>query len=186
MSKPLYFYHLVNKDADLSKGLLSLQYMYDHNMNDLFSKYAEKYHKRITSSWNISTYKGKSNLTDKDYIDALNIFRGKYGSKYIYFFKFAPYNELGPKMTEILKTKDIYRIDINNPEVKKYIQDIFYGYDMSNSDNKVLDKTYYENITQEEYFQNYDDSLEMNFAPLNHIAIAFIDGYCPINLLEKL
>lgn len=184
--KPLYFYHLVDKKADLSKGLLSLQYMYDHHMDDLFNKYAEKYHKRITSSWQIEKYQGKKSLTKKEYLDALNIFHGKYGSSYIYFFRFAPYKELGPHMAQILETKDIYRIDINKIEVQKHIKHIFYGYEKSHSDNKILTKSYYENITFSKYFEDYDDSSQMLFAPLNHIAIAFKDDYCPISLLEKL
>lgn len=186
MAKPLYFYHLVNKDADLSQGLLSLKYMYEHNMSDLFLKYTSKYEKRITSLWHLKGFQGKKSLTNKDYIDALNAFRGPYGSSYIYFFRYAPYKELGPKMAEILKYKDIYRIDINNPKVKKYIKDIFYGFDGSNSDNQKLDKAYYEKVTKEEYFQNYDDNSRMNFASLNHIAIAFKDDYCPKKILEKI
>lgn len=180
-----YFYHLVNKDADLSKGLLSLQYMYDNNMDDMFFKYVEKYKDRITNYWNIEEYKDKENLTKEDYINALNIFRGPYGSKYIYFFKYPPYKELGPNMENILKYKDIYRIDLNNKDVLSKIEDIFYGYDLSNSDNKLLDKEYYDNVGIEEYFSKYDDNSKMNFASLNHIAISFKDGYIPIELLER-
>ena len=186
MTKPLYFYHVVNKDADMSLGLLSLKYMYDNGLYDLFDKNTVKYIDRITKDWNIDKYKGKSNLTREEIIDALNIFRGEYGSEYLYFFKFPLTKELGPKIEELLKHKDIYRIDINDPEVVKHIKDIFYGYDMSNSDNKMLDKEYYENITEEEYFSKYDDSLAMNFSTLNHISIAFKDGYCPVKILKKL
>ena len=41
--KPLYFYHLVDKNADMSKGIISLQYMYDNKMDDLFDKNIIKY-----------------------------------------------------------------------------------------------------------------------------------------------
>ena len=84
-NKPLYFYHLVNKDVDMNKGIISLQYMYDNKMYDLFDKNVEKYKDRILNDWNIEKYKGKSNLTREEYIDALNIFRGKYGTNYILF-----------------------------------------------------------------------------------------------------
>ena len=47
-SKPLYFYHLINKDSNLEKGILSLQYMYNNKMYDLFDKNAAKYTHRIT------------------------------------------------------------------------------------------------------------------------------------------
>ena len=42
-NKPLYFYHIVDRDADLSVGLLSLKYMYDHKMFVEFDEYADKY-----------------------------------------------------------------------------------------------------------------------------------------------
>jgi hypothetical protein len=88
-------------------------------------------------------------------------------------------------MEEVLKYKDIYKININDEEIMKNIKDIFYGYDMSSSDNKLLDKNYYEKITKEDYFSKYDDSLKMNFKTLNHIGISFKGGNCPMNFLEK-
>lgn len=185
LNKPLYFYHLVNRDANMSKGIMSLKYMYDNKMYDLFDKNVLKYKNRILNDWNIEKYKGKSHLTREEYIDALNIFRGKYGSNYIYFFRYAPYKKLGSKINELSKYKDIYRININDEEIQKTIIDIFYGYDMSDSDNKPLDKKYYENISKIEYFSKYDDSLLMNFSTLNHIGISFKNGNCPAKFLEK-
>ncbi len=57
---------------------------------------------------------------------------------------------------------------------------------MSNSDNRLLDKNYYENVTKTDYFSEYDDAIEMNFSKLNHIAISFKSGYCPKEFLEKI
>lgn len=185
LNEPLYFYHVVDKDADLSKGLLTLEYMYNNNMFDLFDRYTKKYIKRITSDWNILEYKGKDILSREDIRNALKIIRGEYGTSYLYFFRYPLYKELGSKIEKLLEVKDIYRININDEEVQKNIKDIFYGYENSFSDNKLLDKAYYENISKEEYFSNYDDDLEFNFSTLNHISIAFIDDYCPIDFLEK-
>lgn len=182
---PLYFYHLINKDADMTNGIISLQYMYDNKMYKLFDKNVLKYKDRILNDWNIEKYKGKNDLTREEYIDSLNIFRGEYGSNYIYFFKFPPYKKLGNKINKLSKYKDIYRININDEQVQKHIIDIFYGFDMSNSDNKVLDKKYYETISEEEYFSKYDDSITMNFSKLNHISISFKNGNCPLEFLEK-
>jgi hypothetical protein len=184
-NSPLYFYHLVDKNCNMENGLMSLQYMYDKKMFDLFDKNVLKYKNRILNDWNIPEYKGKEDLTREDYLDALNIFRGEYGSCYIYFFRYPPYKALGNKIKELSSYKDIYRINLNDEEVQKYIIDIFYGFDMSNSDHKTLDKAYYENISKEEYFSKYDDSLTMNFSTLNHIGICFINGNCPIRFLEK-
>ena len=184
-NKPLYFYHLVNKNVDMSRGLISLQYMYDNEMFDLFDKSVLKYEDRIINDWEISNYKGKEKLTREEYLNALNIFRGEHGSNYIYFFRYAPYRELGNKINELSKYKDIYRININDEEIQKSIIDIFYGFDMSNSDNELLDKKYYENISKKEYFAKYDDNIEMNFSKLNHIGISFKKGNCPLEFLTK-
>jgi hypothetical protein len=82
-------------------------------MFDLFDKKVLKYEDRIINGWNIVNYKGKEKLTREEYINALNIFRGEHGSNYIYFFRYAPYRELGDKINELSKYKDIYRININ-------------------------------------------------------------------------
>jgi len=185
IQKPLYFYHLVNKNADMRKGLLSLQYMYNHKMYDLFDKNVEKYKKRITTDWNLSKYKNKKELTREEYLDGLSLFRGKYGGSYLYFFRYPPYKELGKRMENILKEKDIYRINLHDEEVMKHIKDIFYGYDFSHSDYLPLDKKYYEEISKDSYFQNYQDEEEMNYKNLNHIGIAFQDDFCPLPFLTK-
>lgn len=185
---PLYFYHVVDKSADVSIGLLSLKYMYDNKMFNLFDKNTEKYKTRIVKDWNIRKYKNRdeNSLTREEIIDALNIFRGKYGLSYIYFFKYPPYEGLGLKIKELLNYKDIYRININDEILQRKIIDIFYGYYNSNSNNILLNKSYYENMTEDEYFKEYDDNMVMNFSKLNHIAIAFKDDYCPIEFLEKI
>ena len=185
-AKEFYFYHLVNKTSNMNQGLLSLQYMYNHKMFDLFDKNALKYKNRITGNWNILKYQGKENLTREEYIDALEQFRGNNGANYIYFFRFPPYKKLGQKIEELSKYKDIYRININDVQVQKIIENIFYGNDMSSTDNKLLDKTYYESIEPRTYFSKYNDKLEMNFSTLNHIGISFKNGCCPLKLLEKI
>lgn len=188
LNEPFYFYHVVDKDANLSLGLLSLQYMYDHQLLELFDKSSNKYRKGIVSYWELDKYKGinSSSLTREEILDALKLFRGEYASSYIYFFRYPPYASLGSKMEEMLKKKDIYQININDEEVQKNILDIFYGYENNHGDSKKLTREYYENIEEQEYFQNYEDSEERNFARLNHIAIAFSKDYCPISFLEKI
>lgn len=185
LNEPLYFYHVIDKDSDISKGILSLQYMYDNKLYELFDKNVDKYKDRITNDWNIDKYKNKKYLTREEYIDGLNIFRGDYALSYIYFFRYPLYKELGSKIEELLKYKDIYAININDEEIQKNIVDIFYGYENSLSDNKLLDKKYYEDITEYEYFKNYDDSKKINFASLNHIGIVFKDNYCPLRFINK-
>ncbi len=183
---PLYFYHLVNKDVNLSKGLNSLQYMYDHKMFKEFDKNVLKYKQRIINEWRLKEYHGKENLTREDYIEALKKFRGQNGAYYIYFFRYPPFINLGDKIKELSKVKDIYRINIHDEKLATQIEEIFYGYDLSYSDNQKLDENYYEQIKIEDYFKNYDDQREMNFSTLNHIGIAFKNGNCPKIYLEKI
>lgn len=187
LNEPFYFYHVVNKNADLSKGLLSLKYMNDKGLFDLFDKYAEKYRNRIVDSWNIDKFLGRNpdSLTREEIMEGLRIFRGEFGVSYLYFFKYPVYPELGSRMEELLKYKDIVKININDEELQLLISDIFYGYEDSNSDNKLLDRKYYEGVLECEYFSKYDDSKPMNFAALNHISIAFIDDYLPPRFIEK-
>ncbi len=188
LNKPLYFYHVLPKNADVTKGILSLQYMYDHKLYALFDKNVSKYKNRIVKDWCISKYKGrkKESLTREEILEALRIFRGENGASYLYFFRYPLERKLGNKIKSLLQEKDIYRLNINDEEVQQKMKDIFYGYEENNSDNKVLTKEYYKNVTKEEYFANYDDTLEMNFSKLNHIAIAFINNFCPIEFLEKI
>jgi len=186
LNEPFYFYHLVPKDASITTGLYSLAYMYRHKLFDLFDKATEKYRARIVGEWN-TKYRGRNetSLTREEIMDALISFRGEYGSEYIYFFRYPPKKSLGERMAKILENKIILRINIQDEEVQKGIQDIFYGYEGSCSDGKLLDKEYYLNVGEEEYFSKYDDSLEMNFVTLNHIAISFQDEFCPITFLEQ-
>jgi hypothetical protein len=181
----LYFYHLISKTAKLDdKGLKSLQYLYDTKQYNLFDKNAEKYRDRICNIWHYYD-KLPEELTREEIIKALNKERGKDGANRIYFFRFPPYEKLGPRMKEILASKDIYRINIKDPKVQKYLQDVDWGYEGSDNRNKPLDAEYYENITYSEYFVNYDDSVKMNFAKLNHISITPKLGYLPLSILEK-
>ncbi len=187
LNAPLYFYHLVDKNANLEKGLYSLQYMYRHQLFDLFDKSVEKYKSRIVSSFHIPKYQGRdeNSLSREEILDALSIFRGEFGPSYLYFFRYPPQKSLGNRMAEVLEKKDIYRININDEEVERNIKDIFYGYEGSHSDGVCLDQAYYEIVSEEEYFSKYDDTLDMNFRTLNHIAVAFLDDFCPISFLEK-
>lgn len=180
--KPFYFYHLFPKNVNNFNKIASTQYMYDNNMDTEEVLY--KYRKRVVSDWGVYPNKKEEDLTDEEILNALNQFRGEGGSKTIYFFKYPPYKELGPNMKNILKDKDIYRIDINDKETRKYIEKINWGYDQSHTGNKPLTEEYYKNITQKEYFSKYDDNGTPLFASLNHIGIVTKNGYIPKKCLK--
>ena len=180
-----YFYHLVPKGANLSKGITTLQYQYDSGDTSSFRKNAEKYRERLCSQWGIYN-KSPKDLTDKEIIQGINQFRGDDdGANRIYLFLYPPYMGMGPEMKKVLQGKDIYRIDLNNPITRRYIDSIDWGYEESNTAKRALTIFDY-NMTPEEYFSDYterDDRLL--FSHMNHIAIIPKNGYIPKQCWEK-
>lgn len=184
-NKPLYFYHMVDSNADLSKGLLSLGYMYNHNRS-LFLKNADKYRDRLCNGWGIYPGKNPKSLTAKEIYDGIKKFRKEDNLNTIYFFRYPPYSSLDKRFDNLYKIKKLYRININDPKVKSIINNIHYGWIDSNTDNDPLDKNYYENISIEDYFNNFDPDKGLLFSTLHHISIEFKNGYVPMNLLEEI
>lgn len=175
--KPFLFYHLAPKTANLDFGLITPGFAYNNGMLELFRKMIDKYRHRICYEWNIFPNKTPDELTDQEIIYAINKFRkNPLGINTLYCFKFPPYKELGKNMKEILKHKVVCEIDINSPSVLFQTESIDYGYLYSNSDNKKLNREYYENVSFNEYFKDYDDNAKMVFANLNHIGLVLKDG----------
>lgn len=92
------------------------------------------------------------------------------------FLKYPPHKELGSNISNILKEKDIYRININDEQLIKNMKNIDYG---------RLTREYYEKVTQEEYFKNYEDKIEL-YNSLNYITIEFLSNNYLIEFFEKL
>lgn len=188
-SEHFYFYHLLPKDVTLDEhGLKTPDYVYnvEHNI-PLYLKMTDKYRDRLVSKngWNIYPGKEADELTPEEIYEGINKFReDPRGNNQIYMFRFPPTKDLGPNMEKILDTKKIIRIDLNDPKVKPYIHNIFWGYDGSYTGNKKLDRSFYENISQKDYFSKYDDNSKMSFAPLNHISIDPENGYLPLDILD--
>ena len=182
-NKHFYFYHLFPKNSINVGGIISPRYMLENGMFDLFDQSTNKYRDRIVNGWKYYN-KDPNQLTRDEIIDSLNKFRGKYGDNMIYFFKFPPSKILGKNMKNLLKDKIIYQIDLNNPEVRSIINKIDWGYHLSNSNNKSLNKKYYEDIDIEKYYRYYNDKAKLLFANLNHISISPINGIIPFRLLN--
>lgn len=185
-TKHFYFYHLLNKDVKLTeKGLISLDYMYNNDMIDLYNKNSSKYRDRLTKGWEIYPDKDPSKLSSEEVYNGINKFRNTLdGNNQIYFFRYPPNNNLGKNMKQILKYKNIIRIDLDDEETRSYIKNIDWGYDMSFTGNKKMNEKYYRDISEEEYFSKYDDDKIPLFSTLNHISITPKYGYIPLKVLD--
>lgn len=180
-----YWYHLVPKGTKMDLGIISPYYMNKVGMNGPLNNALDKYRDRISdkNKWGYSD-KDPEDLTKENIFEALNKFRkSNHGSAMIYLFRYPPYKKLGPNMRDILKGKDLYRIDLNRIP-KSEIEDIYYGTSMSHSDGKQLAKEDYD-ISIEDYFANYDDNNPMAFSTINHIAITMKEGRIDKKYIEK-
>lgn len=186
-AKTLTFYHLAPKDLNLDEtGLVSPEYALSQMKDtELFEKMTDKYRDRLTGAWNIYPGRDPASLTHQEILSGLKKVRGSTGGKYIYFFRYAPTADLGANMAQVVRHKDIYRIDLDDPETKEFIKAIDWGRIGSVPTGKRLSKQYYSEVTPEEYFAQYDDSKTPLFASLNHIALATKTGAIPRHLLEK-
>ena len=186
---PFYFYHLVPKSADISKGLLSPYAAQKSGNTELLGNMLNKYRARMVSGWKYYPDKKPEDLTIDELLAGLNRFRGKDGDKCIYFFKYPPYKDLGNYMQGYIDTHDIYRININDPGLKKHIIRIDWGWVNSDNDAEPRNADFYRYITRDEYFADYTDKPKDGrppFAPISHIGIAFKDGVCPTRFIKKI
>lgn len=163
------FYHYAPKDVDT---LMSPEYVYSVLQDkDLYRKMTEKYRSRLTGAWNIYPGRDPDSLTDEEVYAGLEKIRGKGGNNRIYFFRYMPYAALGPRMRAFLKARKAFELNLDDPEVRKKIKNIDWGREGSSPDGKTLDEAYYRKVSKKDYFKNYDDSAQLNFAALNHIAV---------------
>jgi RimJ/RimL family protein N-acetyltransferase len=191
LENSFYFYHMVPAGTNVSRGLLSPHALVKFGMHKEAGNALSKYRNRMVDGWNVYPNRKAEELTEDELINGLEKFRGEGGSREIYFFKYPPTAELGRNMADILKEKDIYRIDLNNKDIMKYIDRIDWGYVDACRDNKPYDRKFYEDITTEEYFSKYNDDGDKDkplFATIPHIGIVFKYGICPnefITMISK-
>lgn len=167
--KPLVFYHFAPKDVT---ELMTPEYAYSVLKDKaLYRKMTDKYRGRLTGVWNVYPGRDPESLTDEEVYAGLEKVRGKGGNNRIYFFRYAPYASLGPRMKAFLKARKAFELNLDDPEVRKKIKNIDWGREGSSPDGKALNEAYYRNVSKKDYFKNYDDSAPLNFAALNHISV---------------
>lgn len=167
-----YFYHLLPKDADLSIGIISLEYQYKYD-KEMFLDNSSKYRYRLVGPWNIYPDRDPDTLSAKEIADGIRKFREdpKNGLNRIYLFRYPPYINLGPRMKQMLNDKVLVQVDLN--DLRKHLIDIDYGFNGSDNRNKRLNENWYRNISIHEYFENYTErGNQPLFASLNHISVA--------------
>ena len=186
-SGDLFFFHMVPKGTDVSEGLLAPAAMSKLGMQEELKKSLDKYRERMVKGWRIYPDKLPEELNETELIQGLEKFRGEGGSRAIYFFRYPPTEILGKNMSDILKEKDIYRINLNDPRLQRYIERIDWGNYGSNTDNKAFTRDYYENISEKDYFSEYNDNPADGiplFASIPHIGVIFKNGICPKQFLS--
>lgn len=176
------WYHLVPKGSDTSIGIISPYAMKQLGNDELFLKATDKYRDRLVNGWGYYRNKKPNQLTATEIERGLIKYRGENGLKAIYLFKYPPYSKLGPNMAKLLKSKDLYEIDIS--KIKNIIE-IDYGRFGNHSDSTPISKEWYDNISRKDYFADYDDNNPMIFSTINHISIATEDGIIHSNAIKK-
>lgn len=175
------WYHMVPKNADISKGIISPFWMADNNLEKLALNSVDKYRNRLVNSWNIYPGRNPNSLTLEEIMLGLNQFRGDNGTRAIYLFRYPPSSLMGPNMAKILKYKDIYEVDISK------IPDII---DIEYNINNGPSKEWYDTVKPQEYFSSYDDNAEAHgkllFAGIPHIAIITKQGRIHPKAIKKL
>lgn len=181
-----YFYNAVSSINE--KGLITPGYAYRNGDKELFRYMTNKYRYRICYEWNIFPNKTPDELTDEDIVYALNKFRkSEHGIDTIYFFRYKPSLSLGPNIRKSLNGSTFVRINLNSKKLLSQLQeDVFWGYDMSSSNNKPLNRIYYEMVSKKDYFSRYDDNNKMIYSTLNHIGLIVKNGQIKPSLLEVL
>lgn len=188
LKQPFYFYHLLPKGANVSVGIVSLDYQYYHNINE-FRKNSSKYRERLCNGWGIYPGRNPESLSDKEVYDGINKFRkSSQGCNQIYLFRYPPNTKLGKQMTEILKCKDVYRVDLDELKNAGIITDVDFGYIDSNTDNAKLSEDWYRNISYDDYFKNYTelDHNRLLFSYMNHISVTPKNGFIPKQFITKI
>lgn len=186
--EPLFFYHLLPKNITLDKfGIVSPEFFWRNDNIEEYLKAVDKYRNRLVYDWKIYPNKKPEELTPQEIYNGINIFRrDREGNNRIYLFRYLPYKELGPNMEKLLENKKAYQIDIESSLSRKYIEKIDWGYWMSFSGNRKLNRHYFAHVSEEEYFQYYNDNDNPLFKSLNHIAIIPKLSYMPISVWEEI
>ena len=123
-NQPMYYYYLQYDThkyaADTDIGIMTPQYMYEHSKWKQLDPILDGWRRRIINVWEMYSYADPKSLSREEIIDALNIRMGPDYMMSIPLFHFIPGPALGWQSTLVMRYMNIYRIDINQIELKKW------------------------------------------------------------------
>lgn len=102
------------------------------------------------------------------------------------FFRYPPYKLLDREFREIYKDKKIYRINLNDPELRKIILNIDYGWKNSHRDEESRTLGYYQNISVADYFGEFNSKNKLLFSSLSHISISVKNDIIPSKFITEI
>lgn len=199
MDNPLYFYAMVfnpsGRKLDTEPGIMTPQYMYDHDKGYLLDPILDQWRRTIVNRWNMYQ-QDPATLTRREVIDALNIRLGGRFMESISFFRYVPSPTLGWQLRLVLGKVRVYRVDLNSTVFQNYVrkEDIDWGKDTRILSRK-LDRMYYQRVTYEEYTKYYRDNItltdkELLLNQFNQINILVKSGFIPkaacVDMTDKL
>lgn len=195
LDNPLYFYALIpnpeGKRLDTEPGLMTPQYLFDHDKNYLFDPIIEPWRRIIVNKW-MMYQQDPATLTRREVIDALNIKLGPEFMNSIQFFRYVPSPTLGWQLKLVMLKMAIFRIDLNDTAFTKYVhkEDIDWGRDEHIASRK-LNRMYYQQLTYEEFTKYYKDNIpvmnkDLLLNQFNRISIKPEGGFIPKTVCEDM
>ena len=190
---PFIFYAIfpnpLKKDLSNEPGLMTPQYLYDHNKGYLLDPILEPWRRIIVNVWDM--YKQDPGaLTRQEIIDALNIRLGPRYMKSIQLFRYIPSVALGWQLKLVMSHMAIFKIDLNNIDVLKYVkrEDIDWGFD-KHLPMRKLNRLYYEQVQYDEYTKYYKDTQvvfnkEKLLDQFNQITVLVNSGVIPKTVVK--
>lgn len=194
--EPFNFFAIVYnpKDRNLhtEQGLMTPNYMLDHNKTDLLDDVLDPWRRVVTNIWGMYNTIEPMTLTRREIIDAINIKLGPEFMSSIYLYRYVPSPSLGWQLKMVLSKSAFYRMDLDKQELINYIgrENIDWGHDVAIFKRK-LDKMYWQKVKYDEYVSRYRDGLNVEsksrlLNQFNQVRVSPPSGIIPNKFIEDM
>lgn len=194
INEPMYFYFFApdinNRKFNGEIGIMTPKYLFDNQKFYYLDPILESYKRTIVYKWGMYN-RDPGTLTRTEIVDAINIKLGHTELTTLPLFRMVPSTIHAPNMKYLLSTMRIFRLDLNNKELYKYIDNqIDWGVDKYCL-NRRLNKMYYLSLSYDEYTKYYRDNYSVNdklniLNQFNQIRIRPKEGYIPKHLVKDM